>query len=478
MKRWSLRARFLLLLIILLLAVFAAITLIIVRENTKTLRANLIDQSKSFATLATQPIGTAFETYKDSGTIRIQQKIASFTDLDHNIDQVEIIDTSGKQVFTSDSAHPITVNATAATSISTAYLYDKNGNLTGVVQPYIEDFGIHRYAVVYGISYQSLNKSIRDIVTFIVIFSAAILLVSLLVWYVLINRLFLRPVAQVSQAALLISRGDLDQQIHLGRQDEIGDLATAVNTMASSLKGDIAKLQAVDKLKSEFLMITAHNLRTPLTIIDGYLERLEDMKPPAELQRLLELISTNVTRLNTFSEDALTISTIEGDQTNLPRAPLAMQSVLEDAAKEFATLTKQKKINFTATTATTAWVNLSKPHFRSALWNLLDNAYKFTPEGGSIELTVTTSAERLEIAIKDSGIGIAATEVPHLFTKFHRATDTLTYNYEGTGIGLYISKLVVEQYGGGIKVDSTEGKGSTFTIWLPTVPPPTPKAAA
>ncbi len=473
MKRWSLRARFLLLLIGLLVTIFAAITLIIVRENTKTLRANLVDQSKSFATLATQPIGNAFETYKDSGTIRIQQKVASFTDLDPNINQVEIIDTAGKQVFSTDETHLITVNPDAAGSLQTSYIKDRQGNLTGVVQPYIEDFGIHRYAVVYGISYRGLNKSIRDIVTFIVIFSAGILLVALVVWYFLINQLFLRPVALVSQIALLISRGDLDRQIHLGRQDEIGDLATAVNTMASSLKADIAKLQAVDKLKSEFLMITAHNLRTPLTIISGYLEQLKGMKPASELQRLLELIGTNVTRLNTFSEDALTISSIEADQTSLPRAPIEIQPILQEVANEFAIQAKQKKINFTTALAAKAWVNLSKPHFRSALWNLLDNAYKFTPEGGSIEMSVSESAGRLEITIKDSGIGITAAEIPHLFTKFHRATGTLTYAYEGTGIGLYISKLVIEQYGGGIKADSSEGKGSVFTIWLPTIPPPT-----
>src|SRR5665213_1515674 len=148
MKRWSLRARFLGLLIVLLVAVFAAITLVIVRQNSKTLRANLVDQSKSFAALSTQPIGVAFVLYQDSGTIRIDQKVASFTDLDHNINQVEIVDTNGKQLFANDSSHPIMVSAAAATSLGTTYLHDANGNLSAIVQPYLEDFGIHRYAVV------------------------------------------------------------------------------------------------------------------------------------------------------------------------------------------------------------------------------------------------------------------------------------------------------------------------------------------
>ena len=480
MKRWSLRVRFLLLLIVLLLAVFVAITSLIVRENTKTLRGNLVDQSRSFASLATQPIGAAFVLYQDSGTIRIDQKVSSFTDLDHNINQVEIVDTNGKQLFTNNSSRPITVSAAAATSLSPSYLHDTSGNLVGIVQPYLEDFGIHRYAVVYGISYDSVNKDIQAIVTFIIAVSAGILLVSLLVWYFLINRLFLRPVATLSQIALSISKGDLNSKIHLGRNDEIGDLAAAVNTMADFLKADIAKLEAVDKLKSEFMMITAHNLRTPLTIINGYLEVIRAQELPEALQKQLASIATNVMRLGGFAEDVLTISTIETGQNILDRKPLEMAPVLQRIADDFAGLAKQKNLDFKAAINTAAWVNLSKQHFHSALWNLLDNAYKFTAEAGTIELAAATSSkqdDRLEITVKDSGIGIAAAEIPKLFTKFHRATDTLTYDYEGTGIGLYISKLIAEQHGGGITVQSTEGQGSTFTMWLPTIPAPLPPEA-
>ena len=477
MKRWSLRAHFLSLLILLLVAVFAAITLVIVRENTKTLHANLVDQSKSFASLATQPIGAAFVLYQDSGTIRIDQKVASFTDLDHNINQVEIVDTNGKQLFTNDSSHPISVNAAAATSLNPSYLHDANGNLVGIVQPYLEDFGIHRYAVVYGISYASVNKDIQNIVTFIIALSAGILLVSLAVWYFLINRLFLRPVASLSQTALLISKGDLDRQIHLERNDEIGDLANAVDTMANFLKADIAKLTEVDKLKTEFMMITAHNLRTPLTIIKGYLEVIESQELPEALKKQMESISTNVMRLGGFAEDVLTISTIEAGQNIMNRKPQEMAPILQRIADDFASMARDKSLDFKAAISTTAWVNLSKPHFHSALWNLLDNAYKFTKEGGTIEMAAATSADRLEITVKDSGIGIAAAEIPKLFTKFHRATSTLTYDYEGTGIGLYISKLIVEQHGGGVSVQSVEGHGSTFTMWLPTVPAPAPEAA-
>jgi signal transduction histidine kinase len=467
MKRWTIRVRFLLLLVGLLLAIFAAITLLIVRQNTHTLKNNLIDQSKSFAALATQPIGDAYLLYNSSGTIHIKQQVQHFTDLDPNINQVEIINTDGRTVFDNDSHHTIRVGNVQATAIDASYIYDGQHNLIGIVQPYIENFGIHRYDVVYGISYQSVNKNIQNIVDFILGLSAVILLVSLVVWYILINRLFLRPVAQLSQLALSISKGDLDRQIRLERQDEIGDLAQAVDTMASSLKADITKLKEVDKMKNEFMMITSHNLRTPLTIINSYLDEIRQLDPPKELKGMLDTIAANATRLGGFAEDVLTISTIEAGQNILRLEPVELKPVLDTAAKEFAELARQKRLDFTSQINVKSTVKLSKAHFRSALWNLLDNAYKFTADGGSVKLLAEDKGQHVEITVEDNGIGIKQSEVSQLFTKFHRGTDTMQYDYEGTGIGLYIAKLIIEQHGGHISVESHEGQGSRFVITLP-----------
>lgn len=471
MKRWTIRARFLLLLVILLLAVFGAITFIIVRQNTHTLRANLIDQSKSFAALATQPIGDAYVLYQDSGTINIGQQVRHFTDLDGNIDKVEIIDNSGAALFSTSNGPNIKLNAMQASSLNTTYLYDSQHKLIGMVQPYVENFGVHRYAVVYGISYKSVDQNIRDIVDFILGVSALILLVSLAVWYILINRLFLRPVAQLSQLALLISKGELNREIKLERKDEIGDLALAVDTMANSLKADITKLKEVDKLKNEFMMITSHNLRTPLTIINSYLDEIKSLQPPKELQAMLETIGVNATRLGGFAEDVLTISTIEAGQNILRREATPIRPILDTMAKEFTALAKQKQLNFEASIETSATVDISKAHFRSALWNLLDNAYKFTADGGQVKLIAKDIGANIEISIEDTGIGISQQELPKLFTKFHRGTDTMQYDYEGTGIGLYIAKLIIEQLGGQITVQSEQGKGSQFKITLPTQHP-------
>jgi signal transduction histidine kinase len=160
---------------------------------------------------------------------------------------------------------------------------------------------------------------------------------------------------------------------------------------------------------------------------------------------------------------------VEEGQTNLELKPTEMAPVITGISNEFAALAKQKNIEFTSNIDTAASVKLNNPYFHSALWNILDNAYKFTHEGGIIELNAVDIDNKLEVIVKDNGIGIAANEITQLFTKFHRATDTLVYDYEGMGIGLYLTKLIVEQHNGTVEVESTEGKGSTFTFYLPIV---------
>ncbi|HSX44456.1 MAG TPA: ATP-binding protein, partial [Candidatus Saccharimonadales bacterium] len=137
-------------------------------------------------------------------------------------------------------------------------------------------------------------------------------------------------------------------------------------------------------------------------------------------------------------------------------------------ADDFAVLAQQKTIQFSSTIATSsAKANISAAHLRSAVWNILDNALKFTPDGGWVKLDAALVNQHIQLSITDSGIGIAAEEMPKLFTKFHRGTSTMQYQYEGTGIGLYATKLVIERLGGTITAASQLGHGSTFTIQLP-----------
>lgn len=469
MKRFGLRAKFLLLLSILLIFIFSIVALVLVRQSEASLRGDLERQSKSFASLSIKPIGDAFLLYKDSGHIRILQQMQKFLDLNPDVIQIDIVNTAGQNQFSSnDKSKIVSVLPELAASFEPKYIFNDNHELTQIIQPYSEDFGAHRYSMVFLISNQRVNDRVAQVAKVILLISIAAFAVSLLLAYLLINVFFLKPLRLVSVSALEISRGNFAKQIEVRRDDEIGDLANAVDKMASSLKADIEKLQESDKLKNEFLMITSHNLRTPLSIMSGYLEMSKGMVLSEPVKKLINTISANMVRLNTFAEDVLTVSTLESGQLVITKERTALRPVIDQVAKEFELLAPQKKLVFIyQNDLKDEAANISKPHFRSALWNLLDNSYKFTPETGQIILHTTLVDGQIEISINDTGIGIEPQEIPRLFTKFHRGTSTLKYDYEGIGIGLYLTKLIIDHHQGHIKVESSVNKGSTFTIVLP-----------
>lgn len=468
MKRLGLRAKFIVLLSIMLLVLFAAATIVLVRQSSGNLRSALNQKSRSYATLATQPIVENFKLYQDSGRIRVKQQVDRYLDLDSDVRQIGVVDVNGQTLFNSDEKTDFKLSADQAAAFEPIYDYNQDGEIEQVIQPYIEDNGAHQYAVVYRVSSQRINDERRQATATIAGFSLLALLLSIALSYLLINRFFLRPVSRVSRQALLISHGNWDSQISMDRRDEIGDMAAAVNTMAETLKADITKLQELDKLKNEFMMITSHNLRTPLTVINGYLELLKSLEPSAEMTDVINKIGAGTLRLGAFAEDVLIISMIEAGDFKIDLQPAPLKALLDKIVQDFGLVAAQKQLQFSGRLELTDQsAKINRSYLRSALWNLLDNAYKFTPEGGNVALTASADANNVKITVSDSGIGIAAAEKPKLFTKFHRGTSTEQYDYEGTGIGLYLTKLIVEQHNGRISCDSAEGQGTTFTITLP-----------
>lgn len=469
MRRISLRFQFTIVIVLVLTLLFAGLSYSVIRLTTNNLRTDLVERSKSFAALATEPIGGSFVTYQDSGLVRIKQEIETFTDQNPTITNVTVVDIQGQTKFTWKEADPLTISTTDASSFEPVYIYE-GGNLTRVIAPFMEDYGAHRYSVVYDVSHASIDASVRQLALAILFIGVCVLLVSLAITYVLINKLFIRPIQKVSEGALIISRGQLTHSIGHGRNDEVGDLVRAINTMADALKTDIIKLQDADRMKSEFMTIASHNLRTPLSIIDGYLDTLlhtRDLTP--EARQMVDATVAASRRLSAFAEDIITVSRLEAGENLMSTSERTdMRTVLfkiADEAEKF--ISDPEKVRFQIHLGTEPCIALvSLPHIRAALWNLIDNAIKFT-ESGDITLQLSMEKNQAVIEVIDTGVGIAASEVSKLFTKFHRGTDTLKYDYEGTGMGLYITKLIIQEHGGTIGVSSQLGKGSTFKISLP-----------
>lgn len=469
-RRLGLKARFIGLIVILLTAMFFLIAVILIDANTSSLRTDLQDRAKAFAALATTPIGDAFFTYQDSGTFLIEKQVRAFQDLDPAISNIAVVGIDGNTAFKEKPlAKPI--SATEASTFDPIYQY-QNKTISRIIYPYITANGSHSYAVVYDVSSSEIDQAVQHLVRAIVLYTLAGLIVSAAISYFFIDRLFLQPVKRLRDRAMLIADGNYNIQIPQERNDEIGDLAKSTNQMAESLKADIVKLQEADKIKSEFMMIAAHNLRTPLTIIKGYLSLAESMQIGQELQDIVKSIGVGTKRLERFAEDIITISSLESGKHLFTAEKFEVRAVLQGLIDEFQTMCQDKNITFKHEIINEAMTIDGSPlHLRSALWNLLQNAYKFTDKGGQIDFSAIRRNNDLVITVKDSGIGISPEEMSKLFTKFHRGTDTTTYDYEGTGVGLYVTKLIITEHKGTITVDSTLGKGSAFTVTLPVSQP-------
>jgi signal transduction histidine kinase len=467
--RIGLRSKFLVLTSILLLAIFGAITYTQIQTSTQELRANLFEESKAFASLATEPIGNVYAIYKDSGLLKIDQQTDEFAVLNTNISNISIVDYTGKTVYSQDENSQVNISPEDAQSFDPIYKYADNETLETIIYPYFEASGAHRYSVVYSVSDDEIESAVRHEATQLLYFGLASLIVTMLLVYMLINVFIIRPVEQLSEQAMVISAGNLEQQIQIHGRDEIASLGESVNKMAESLKANIAELQEVDKVKSEFMMITSHNLRTPLTIISGYLDNIDEIIGDTEkIMTALNRISASVKRLEIFAEDVLTISRFELGDAKIQADKVKLSEFMERIINEFQTVVTSKNIELSTDIQDgDTDLQISIPYIRSAVWNILDNAVKFTKEGGTIKLITKKNGESVDISISDNGIGISEDELPKLFTKFHRGTSTLTYDFEGTGIGLYASKVMVEKHGGTVSASSKLGEGSTFTIHLP-----------
>ncbi len=469
----NLQARFILITLVILGVATSALTVILLQNNTSVLRTNLTERSKAFSTLATKQIGETFLLYQNSGTVLIDSQVKDFLALDKNVTGIAVVDLTGQVRYSyyvpvADTELP-TITPAMANTFSEQYQYEESV-LKTVIAPFFENNRAHSYSVVYSISSKSVDAAIQREVIAILIFSVVALVAIALTIFLLVRKFILSPVSQLSEQTLRISQGNLTEEIHIKRHDEIGRLGEAVNKMAVSLKNDIYKLQELDLAKTEFMMITSHNLRTPLTIINGYVDNFKLAKTKEDVFESLPAVQKGIRSLIELAENILTVSRLEMGERSGSNEPIEPAKVLAELIERLLPSFQEKKVTFTSKIeAVGAQLGMDEHQLKSAANNILSNALKFTPEGGSVTFSVNQVAGQLEIVVADSGIGISPEEQDKLFTKFHRGTSTMVYDYEGVGLGLYTTKLILEAYKGSISVSSVPTKGTTVTMHLPVL---------
>ena len=288
------------------------------------------------------------------------------------------------------------------------------------------------------------------------------LLIAFALW-----RSISRPVHDLAQGMAAVADGNFGHRLSVSpeRRDEFGRLSGSFRTMAM-------QLAQLDKLKAEFVSVASHEIKTPLNVILGYLQLLDEgvYGPISARQReIIKTLDTQTRSLARLVHQLLDVSRFEaGGGKIYPRAS-DLRKFLQDLEGTFRVLSLQRGIHFEVDRrdGLPAEVHWDADRMNEVLGNLLSNAFKFTEHGGRITLRAEPAGDQIRLSVTDTGAGIPPSQLPHIFEKFYQADNQGPASLGGTGLGLAIAKQIVVAHAGSIVADSTLAVGTTFTITLP-----------
>lgn len=267
------------------------------------------------------------------------------------------------------------------------------------------------------------------------------------------------PIKEMSRSAKKLAKGNFDQRIKVKRNDEIGDLCLTFNQMADELENS-------EKIKNDFISSVSHELRTPLTAIKGWSETIMEMRDEETLTKGMRVIITETERLSSMVEELLDFSRIQNKKLQLQKADMDIFAELADAVLIYTERAAKNGIiiNYHEPEGV-AIINGDKNRLRQVFINIIDNAIKYSKNGGVIEVEAVLNPGRVEIKVSDSGCGIAKEDLPKVKNRFYKANNTV----RGSGIGLAVADELVSLHRGRLDIESELGKGTTVSIVLPTI---------
>ena len=271
----------------------------------------------------------------------------------------------------------------------------------------------------------------------------------------------LRPVDQITRTAREIEENDLSRRIPVESKDELGRLASTLNQM-------IERMEKAFKRQRQFTGDASHELRTPLAVVQAESTlALNKERSPDEYRRSLEVVSHESEHMSRVIDQLLTLARADSGKEQLAFEQLDLGELLANVVERAETLYSGKGLEFLLDRSGTAAVNGDWSELRQLLQNLLDNAARYSPDGGTVSLTLRKRDGVAVVVVADTGVGIPEEDIPHIFERFYRAAKARSRVEGGAGLGLAIAKQMVELHGGRIWVESEAGKGSRFSFTLP-----------
>jgi signal transduction histidine kinase len=292
-----------------------------------------------------------------------------------------------------------------------------------------------------------------------------------------------RPLEELVDAAGRLAAGDLSARVEVGGLSETATLGRAFNEMAGQLEVDAREREQLDRLKDEFVLTASHELRSPLTSVQGFAELLmleRDKLTPKQLETV-EIILDNCRHLGRLLNDLLDLTRSDAGRLALRREPTAPAPLIEEVVRTMRGQTESATQSLTLhLEPDLPPIDVEPGRIRQILVNLVTNAHEYSPERASVEVSARVVGSEVEITVTDDGPGIPADQLEHIFERFTRGDAGLTQRVGGTGLGLAISKSLVELHGGTITAESQVGRGSSFRFRLPVASgaPSEPRPAA
>ena len=381
-----------------------------------------------------------------------------------------IINPSGRMVL--DSSTPMDVeNEVVIENFDptvTEGSYYTTGNFFGtftedtlsVFAPITSDFKVKGYVVIH--SPMSIIQSSTDSMLNISYFMLIILFLLSLIILIFFTELVYIPLRKITEATEQYASGNMHYEFSVESVDEMGYLAAMLSYMAS----EIARSEDDQK---HFVANVSHDFRSPLTSIKGYLEAMLDGTIPPEMnEKYLTIVLNETERLTKLTNSLLTLNNLNTKGILLERTDFDINSTIRNVAASFEGTCKEKKIAIELVlTGEKMYVSADMGKIQQVLYNLLDNAIKFSHHDSIIKLETTEKHNKVFVSVKDSGIGIPKDNLKLIWDRFYKSDISRGKDKKGTGLGLAITKEIIRSHGENINVISTEGVGSEFIFSLP-----------
>lgn len=329
---------------------------------------------------------------------------------------------------------------------------DTDGEVAGYLVATVHDTSLVRYT--------------NMVITTIALTSLLVLSASLILFFIM-SRRTIGPLKQIGYAAKQFSQGKFDVRVLERGSGEMADLARSFNHMADS----IAK---TDELRRTFLSNVSHDLRTPMTVIAGFVDGILDGTIPKEKQdEYLALVASEVRRLSRLVTTLLDVTRLQAGERKFQPAPFDVCEMAREILISFAQRIEDKAllVNFESD-AESMYAFADRDAIYQILYNLCDNGVKFARQGGIFSVSITTRANKQYITVYNEGEGIPKSEQPYVFDRFYKADKSRGLDTTGVGLGLYIAKTILDSVGEEITVHSEPGENCTFAFTLPVTEPP------